>query len=110
MRAGARSTNKRTDYVGFGGFEVPVPFSEAVTLPLASLYEDYDRTGIAKIAATTYAAESGTLVQATGPVYGLSWIDRDQVLGVAWWDNNLLPEDVATEMRPQGMGRGDSSR
>lgn len=103
VRAGALSTNKRTDYVGFGGFEVPVPFSEAVTLPLASLYKDYSRTGIAKLAATTYAAESGALVHAAGPVYGLSWVDRNQVLGVGWWDNNLLPRKIDEEMRPRSM-------
>ena len=80
-----------------------MPFSEAVTLPLASVYENYDRTGIAKIAATTYAAESGALVHAAEPAYGLSWIDRNKAVGIGWWDKDVLPEEIEKQPRPKSM-------
>lgn len=103
VRAGALSVNRRKNYFGIGGFDVPVPLSETYSLPVASLYEDYDRTGIAKLAATTYKADSGKLVKVAGPVYGLSWMDRDTVLGIGWSDSNILPERVERDSRPAIM-------
>lgn len=103
VRAGALSINRSKDYFGIGGFDVPVPLSETYSMPLASLYEDHERTGIAKLAATTYEADSGKLISVSGPVYGLSWMDRDAILGIGWRDSNILPKQVEKDARPRSM-------
>lgn len=103
VRSGALSVNRSKDYFGIGGFDVPVPLSETYSMPLASIYEDHDRTGIAKLAATTYEADSGKLVRVSGPVYGLSWMDRDAILGIGWRDSNILPKHVEKDSRPRSM-------
>lgn len=100
IRSGALSINRELFYIGFGGFEVPIPLSEAVELPLATLYEDFDRTAIAKFAAVTLAAEDGRMIQSVGPVYGLAWMDEDSVLGFGWDTSNTLPKTLQDNPRP----------
>ncbi|MDW3207346.1 MAG: DUF6655 family protein [Alphaproteobacteria bacterium] len=101
IRSGALSINQELFYVGIGGFEVPVPLSEAVDLPLATIYEDFNRTAIAKFAAVTLSAEEGRLIEKVGPVYGLAWIDQDAILGLGWDTANTLPKDVQNNLRPK---------
>lgn len=105
LRSGALSINQRRDYIGFGGFEVPVPLSEAVQLPLASFYEENNQTGLAKLVATTYEAETQTFFYSSGPVFGISWIDKSTLLGVGWRDTNVVPEKFEGQPRPQRMGQ-----
>lgn len=99
IRSGALSINQRRDFAGFGGFEAPIPLSEAVEIPELAVFESLDRTGLAKMALATYSLPDGRLVSETGPVYGLSWLDKNQLFGVGWRDENLLPEDVEERRR-----------
>jgi len=99
LRAGALSINRRRDFVGVGGFEAPIPLSEAVEIPELAIFESLDRTGLAKLAFAVYRRADGKLISETGSVYGLSWLDKDQLLGVGWRDENLLPERVEERRR-----------
>ncbi|MEQ8604143.1 MAG: hypothetical protein RIB45_12575 [Marivibrio sp.] len=99
LRSGALSVNRRRDFVGVGGFEAPVPLSEAVEIPELALFESLDRTGVAKLAVAVYRRADGALVSQTGPVYGLSWLEKNQLFGVGWRDENLLPERVEKRRR-----------
>lgn len=100
VRSGALSINQELFYVGIGGFEVPIPLSEAVDLPLATVYEDFDRTAIAKFGAVTLSAEDGRLIESVGPVYGLAWMDKDAILGFGWDTANTLPKSIQDNPRP----------
>lgn len=99
IRSGALSINRRRDFAGLGGFEAPIPLSEAVEIPELAIFESLDRTGLAKMALATYSLPDGRLVSETGPVYGLSWLDKNSLFGVGWQDENLLPERVKKERR-----------
>ncbi|NIR59558.1 MAG: hypothetical protein GWO02_08565, partial [Gammaproteobacteria bacterium] len=90
IRSGALSINRRSDYIGLGGFSVPTPSTVPVQLPQANLYADNDRTGLAKFSASVYRAEDGLLASVVGPVYGVAWIDQDAILGVGWRNTNTL--------------------
>jgi hypothetical protein len=65
----------------------------AVSLPEVALYKSERRQGLAKIAATTYDAKTGSLVQSTGAQYGTSHKDNWVVLLIFdWTQHDLVPE------------------
>lgn len=72
-----------------------------VTQPQASLYADHDRTGLAKPTAAVRRTEDRALVAVEGPVYGLSWMDQDAVLGIGWENTNILPPELTDNARPR---------
>ena len=93
IRAGALSANERQTLVGVPPIGLPVPLAGAVSLPEIALYKEEKRQGLAKIAATTYDAKTGGLVQSTGAQYGISHKDNWVVLLVFdWSSNDLVPE------------------
>lgn len=104
IRSGALSTTRESLLLGLPALEVPVPTTESVALPEVALFKKADRTGIAKFAAVAMRADTGALVAATGPVYGLSWLDRGSVIGIGWRDDNVIPDGVPTDppARPDG--------
>lgn len=105
IRSGALSINQRRDYVGIGGFEMPIPLSDAVQLPMASLYEEDTHTGLAKFIVTTYDAETRDFLHSSGPVFGISWIDESTLVGIGWRDTNVVPEKFENQPRPPRMGQ-----
>jgi hypothetical protein len=93
IRAGALSANERQTLVGVPPVGLPVPLAGSVSLPEIALYKEENRQGLAKIAATTYDAKTGALVQSTGAQYGVSRKDNWVVLLVFdWSSNDLVPE------------------
>jgi len=93
IRAGALSTNERETLVGVPPVGLPVPMAGAVSLPEVALYKEERRQGLAKIAATTYDARTGGLVQSTGAQYGMSHKDNWVVLlFFDWSSHDLVPE------------------
>ncbi|MBK1698761.1 DUF6655 family protein [Rhodovibrio salinarum] len=93
VRSGALSTTRRDFLVGFPAIEIPVPTTTSLETPELALWKELDRTGIAKFAATVYHADGG-LIREVGPVYGLSWLDRNHIVGIAWDVRNTQPDDV----------------
>ena len=93
IRAGALSANERQTLLGIPPIGLPVPMAGAVSLPEIALYKEEKRQGLAKIAATTYDAKTGGLVQSTGAQYGISHKDNWVILLVFdWSSNDLVPE------------------
>jgi hypothetical protein len=94
IRAGALSTNEDETLIGIPPIGLPVPMAGAVSLPEVALYKSERRQGLAKIAATTYDAKTGGLVQSTGPQYGMSHKDNWVVLlFFDWTRHDLVPEN-----------------
>lgn len=96
VRAGALSTTRRELLLGLPSIDIPIPATTALETPEIALWKELDRTGVAKFAATVYRADGG-LIREVGPVYGLSWLDRSQILGIAWEVRNTQPEDVPVD-------------
>ena len=93
IRAGALSANEDETLIGVPPIGLPVPIAGAVSLPEIALYKSERRQGLAKIAATTYDAKTGGLVQSTGAQYGTSHKDNWVVLLVFDWSrNDLIPD------------------
>jgi hypothetical protein len=108
VRSGALSTNRREFLVGIPSIDVPVPTTEALTLPELALVKEFDRTGVAKFAAVVVDAGSGRLRRTVGPVYGLSWIDHGSVFGLSFSERNVLPADVPVNP-PEDGTHGDGA-
>ncbi len=100
LRSGALSLNNELFYIGVGGFTIPVPLSDSIEVPRATLYGDYDRTGIAKFGALVFTAD-GTLHRDLETVYGLSWMDHNSILGIGWNEQNILPDSITDNPRPE---------
>jgi hypothetical protein len=115
VRVGAASINRRRDYVGLGGFELPIPLSDSVHIPELVFAEDRNRTGIAKLSSVTYRVAKGQTeknhiqIGESGPVYGLSWVDKTSILGIGWRRQNLLPDSLPDDLRRDGRD-GDRTR
>lgn len=107
IRSGALSTTRESLLLGIPALEVPVPTTESVALPEIALFKKADRTGIAKFAAVAMTADEGRMVAASGPVYGLSWLDRGSIAGIGWRDDNVVPDDVPTD--PPAAPDGETS-
>lgn len=101
IRAAALSINRKGELIGVPGFDLPVPAAGTFTTPEIALYSESDRTGIAKLAAVGMDAQSGELISAPGPVWGLSWLDRDAIVGLGWQDDNLTPPRVSDNPPPK---------
>jgi hypothetical protein len=93
VRSGALSTTRRDFLVGLPSIELPIPTTTALETPEIALMKELDRTGVAKFAATVYRSGGG-LIREVGPVYGLSWLDRNQVAGISWDVRNTQPNGV----------------
>ncbi|MBK1670341.1 hypothetical protein CKO28_20160 [Rhodovibrio sodomensis] len=96
VRSGALSTTRSEFLAGIPAVEVPIPTTTALETPEIALWKELDRTGVAKFAATVYRSDGG-LIKEVGPVYGLSWLDRNNILGIAWEVRNTQPEDVPVD-------------
>ena len=96
VRSGALSTTRRDLLVGLPAIEVPIPTTTALETPEIALWKELDRTGVAKFAATVYRSGGG-LIREIGPVYGLSWLDRNNIFGIAWDVRNTQPRDVPVD-------------
>ena len=71
VRAGALSMDERQMLVGIPSWDVPVPLAGgAFKVPEVALYAEKERVGVAKLAATSYAAADGKLIDSTGPQFG----------------------------------------
>lgn len=96
VRSGALSTTRRDFLVGLPAIEIPIPTTTSLETPEIALWKELDRTGIAKFAATVYRSDGG-LIREVGPVYGLSWLDRNNIVGIGWDVRNTQPEDVPVD-------------
>ena len=93
IRAGALSANEDETLIGIPPIGLPVPIAGAVSLPEIALYKSERRQGLAKIAATTYDAKTGGLMQSSGAQYGTSRKDNWVVLLIFDWSkNDLIPD------------------
>lgn len=101
VRAAALSINRKGELIGIPGFDLPVPAAGTLTTPEIALYSESDRTGIAKLAAVGMDAQTGELISAPGPVWGLSWLDRNSVIGLGWQDDNLTPPQLSDNPPPK---------
>ena len=96
VRSGALSTTRRDFLFGLPAVEVPIPTTTTLETPEIALWKELDRTGIAKFAATVYRSDGG-LIREIGPVYGLSWLDRNNIVGIGWDVRNTQPADVPVD-------------
>jgi hypothetical protein len=101
IRSGALSTTRRNFLVGLPSIELPIPTATALETPELALWKQLDRTGVAKFAATVYRSGGG-LIREVGPVYGLSWLDRNNIAGIGWEVRNTQPEVVPVNPPVQG--------
>ena len=93
IRAGALSANEDETLIGIPPIGLPVPIAGAVSLPEIALYKSERRQGLAKIAATTYDAKTGGLMQSSTAQYGASHKDNWVVLLIFDWSkNDLIPD------------------
>lgn len=95
IRAGALSINRESDFIGLPSVPLPVPLSGSFDTPEVPLVRHKKQLGIAKIAVTTYHAETGALWADTGPVYGMAWVDGWNVLGIGWREDETMPPQPA---------------
>lgn len=94
LRAGALSIDETETLVGIKSFDVPIPLASApLKLPEVALYKKTERKGVAKIAAASYGAADGRLIDATAPELGYSHKREYRVLLFFSWRTNDLPEE-----------------
>ena len=92
-RIGAMSVDKDKFLFGIPDFGVPVPLAGPVQFPEIALFKRETQQGVIKVAATSYDAKTGALIQSLDPVYGFSHRKEWAALIVISWDtNDLVPE------------------
>jgi hypothetical protein len=99
MRAGALSTDRKTFLIGIPQFNIPIPLASApLAIPQMAIYSTEEQKGVAKFAATGFAAKAGTLIAAQKPQYGFSHNTKKTVLFFfSWTDNDAMPKDAEAE-------------
>jgi len=94
VRAGALSIDEQRMLVGIPSWDVPVPLAGGpLTLPEIALYGEEERIGVAKLAATGYAAADGKLIDSTGPQFGYAHDSEKTVLLFFSWRSTDVPEE-----------------
>lgn len=94
VRAGALSMDERQMLVGIPSWDVPVPLAGgAFKVPEVALYAEKERVGVAKLAATSYAAADGKLIDSTGPQSGYAHEFEKTVLLFVTWRSTDVPEE-----------------
>lgn len=92
-RIGAMSVDRDKFLFGIPDFGVPVPLAGPVQFPEIALFKRETQQGVIKVAATSYDAKTGALIQSLDPVYGFSHRKEWAALIVISWDtNDLVPE------------------
>ena len=109
VRSGALSTTRRDFLFGVPALEVPIPTTTTFQTPEIALWKELDRTGVAKFAATVYRAGGG-LIREIGPVYGLSWLDRNNIFGISWDVRNTQPAEVPVDPPVDGPDPGRKTK
>jgi hypothetical protein len=92
-RIGAMSVDHDKFLFGIPDFGVPVPLAGPVQFPEIALFKRETQQGVIKVAATSYDAKSGELVQSIDPVYGFSHRKEWAALILFSWDTNDLVPD-----------------
>jgi len=92
--------------IGIPSFDIPVPLSNgAIKTPEIALYKRAEQLGVAKLAATGYDAKNGTLIAASDPKLGFSYVRRWVVaLIISWTTDDLIPHEdreSPTELLPE---------
>ena len=95
IRSGALSTDNQNFLIGFPEFTLPIPFATtSLKLPEIAFYKSTEQRGVAKFAATSYAAKTGQFLHATEPQYGFSHNTKHTVfIFVSWSSNEALPDE-----------------
>lgn len=107
IRAGALSIDKNESLVGTPAFTIPIPFAASgITVPEIAFYKAEEQKGIAKFAATGYAAESGSYMASDGPTYGFSHkTKRTLLIFFSWAKDDYMPEGTEdASMRASDIG------
>lgn len=94
LRGGALSIDERETLVGIPAFDVPIPLAGALGFPEIALFKEKERKGVAKIAATSYGAADGGLIDSTGPQFGYSHEEEWLVLLFSWRDSDVPREET----------------
>lgn len=101
LRVGALSVDSESSLLGIPSIDIPMPVGGSSSTPEISLFKKELTQGVAKIAATAYDRNSGTLVSSSGPQYGFSnraeWV---LLLMLSWDTNDLLPPDTRPDPKP----------
>jgi hypothetical protein len=105
LRSGALSTDERDVLLGIPELEVPIPLSGDFTIPEIALFSKKVRQGVAKFAATSYGADDGAFVSASGPQFGSSHITQWRVLLFFGWKTT----DVMRSNAPKTEAPGPAS-
>jgi hypothetical protein len=92
-RAGALSINDSDELLGIPSFEVPVPLAGVFETPQLALYKRSEQVGVAKLGLSGYWRESGEMLFAGSPAFGLAWHDRYAVVGYGWVEGDVDLED-----------------
>lgn len=94
VRAGALSIDESETLVGIPSYDVPVPLASGpIKLPEIALYKKKERKGVAKIAATSYGAADGRLIDSSDPQFGYSHKKEYRVLLFFSWRSSDLPQE-----------------
>lgn len=103
LRIGALSVDSESSMLGIPSIDIPMPVSGTSSTPEISLFKKELTQGVAKVAATAYDRNSGTLIASSGPQYGFSnraeWV---LLLLLSWDTNDLLPPDIRPDPKPWG--------
>lgn len=93
VRAGALSVDERERMLGIPSFDIPVPLAGSFTFPGLAVFREDERQGVAKLVATAVDAETGTLIDSTGPRFGFSHKRRWMLLLLlSGASDDLLPK------------------
>jgi hypothetical protein len=94
IRAGALSIDETETLIGIRSFDVPVPLASApLKLPEVALYKKSERKGVVKIAATSYGAADGRLIDSTEPQLGYAHKEEYRLLLFFSWRSSDLPKE-----------------
>ena len=87
---------------------MPIPLTGPFSTPEIALFKRERQEGVAKLAITSYDAESGALHSSSGATYGSSTVDRWVVLIFGWTDEDIGREGRGVKLdgeKPQGRGK-----
>lgn len=92
-RVGAMSIDRGKTRVGTPDFGIPIPLAGDLHIPEFAFYKRDTQQGVVKVAATSYSAKSGKLIQSLDPVYGFSELtESGALLFFSWTTNDLVPD------------------
>ncbi|GAB3684930.1 DUF6655 family protein [Salinisphaera aquimarina] len=94
VSSGALSIDKTEHLFGIPSADIPIPLAGPLSTPELAIWKSKERTGVAKFLLTFYDAKTGTLQDASDPIYGFSHYDKSSILFYGRTRSNLQPDAV----------------